>query len=108
MYPNNNGFMQNTNWKTKESITQKTQRFTWFGFWLMFIGDVKEKIWLTKERDYKGGTKTHSQSPNPKYTQRALNHQKHVTRETWKSLKQSHALAVAELGFDFRGGKIYN
>ena len=31
MYPNNSGLMQNRNRKTKETITQETQRFTWFG-----------------------------------------------------------------------------
>ena len=49
-----------------------TQRFTWFGFWPKSTSGIKEKVSLTKERDYKGGTKTLSQNPNPKYTQKSF------------------------------------
>ena len=48
-----------------------TQRFTWFGFWPTSMGGVQEKVSLTKGRDYEGGTKTLSQNPNPKYTQKS-------------------------------------
>ena len=48
-----------------------TQKFTWFGFWPTSMGGVEEKVSLTKERDYKDGTKTLSQNPNPKYTQKS-------------------------------------
>jgi len=37
----------------------------------MSSGRVEEKVSLTKERDYKGGTKTLSQDPNSKYTQKS-------------------------------------
>ena len=59
-----------------------TQKFMWFSFWLTSTGSVEEKVSLTKERDYKGGTKTLSQNQTPNTPKRALNHQKHVTRET--------------------------
>ena len=84
MYLNNIGFIQNRNRKIKETITWRIQRFRWFGFWPTSIGRVEEKVSLIKERDYKGSTKTLSQNPNPKYTQRALNHQKHVTKKNLK------------------------
>ena len=34
-------------------------------------GGIEKKFSLTKERDYKGGTKTLSQNPNTKYTQKS-------------------------------------
>ena len=36
------------------------------------MGGVEEKVSLTKETDYKGDTKTPSQNPNPKYTQKSF------------------------------------
>ena len=71
--PNNNEFMQNINRTTKKKKKNHTgtQRFTWIGFWPTSTGDVEEKVSLTKERDYKGSTKTLSQNPSPKYTQKS-------------------------------------
>ena len=43
----------------------------WFGFWPTSTGSVEEKVSLTKGRDYKSSTKTLSQNPNPKYTQKS-------------------------------------
>ena len=39
--------------------------------WPISMGGVKEKVSLTKKGDYKGGTKTHSQNPNLKCTQKS-------------------------------------
>ena len=36
--------MQNRNRKTKKTITQGTQRFTWFNHRLTFTGSVEEKV----------------------------------------------------------------
>ena len=67
----------------------------WFGFWPTSTSGIEEKVSLTKGRDYKGGTKTLSQNPNPKYTKKALNHQKHVTRENLNfSLKTKHGVEL--------------
>ena len=63
--------MQNINRTTKKKNHMGTQRFMWIGFWPTSMGDVEEKVSLTKERDYKGSTKSLSQNPSPKYTQKS-------------------------------------
>ena len=63
--------MQNRNRMTKETITREHKDLRGFGFWLTSMGGIEEKVSLTKGRDYKGGTKTLSQNPSSKYTQKS-------------------------------------
>ena len=63
--------MQNRNRMTKETITREHKDLRGFGFWPTSMGGIEEKVSLTKGRDYKGSTKTLTQNPNPKYTQKS-------------------------------------
>jgi hypothetical protein len=53
--------------KIEHTITQGSQRFTWFGLMPSSMDGFKEKVLL--RNNYNGSTKAISQNPNPKYTQ---------------------------------------
>ena len=66
----------------------ETQRFMWFGFWPTSTGGIKEKVSLTKGRDYKSSTQKYShKTQTPNTPKRALNHQKHMTLKTKHGLE---------------------
>ena len=69
--------MQNRNRKIEKTITQRTQRFTWFNVRLTSMGGVKEKF----HQQNRVITKIEQRQYHKPNTTKEGFHHKHVTRE---------------------------